>query len=55
MSFRNNKLELKVSTGSLSALDEIKNAIAETASATAELGSANSGQDRATGQIRISR
>jgi len=55
INFRNNRLELQVSAASLSQLDALKNAIAKETAAKAELGSANSGKDRASGQIRISR
>lgn len=55
INFRNNRLELKITAASLSQLDAIKNAIAKEASAKAELSSADSDKDRASGQIRISR
>jgi len=55
INFRNNRLELQVSTASLSQLDDLKQAIAKEAGATAELSSANSDKNRARGQIRISR
>ena len=55
ISFRNDKLELQVSAASLSQLDALKEAIAKAASVKAELRSANSGKDRARGQIHISR
>ena len=55
INFRNNRLELKVSAASLSELDELKNSIAKETAAKAELGSATSDKDRASGQIRISR
>jgi len=55
INFRNNRLELQISTASLSQLDELRQAIGKEAGATAELSSANSDKNRARGQIRVSR
>jgi general secretion pathway protein L len=53
ISFRNNKLELKVTSGSLSQLDALKQAIAKETGSNTELTSADSDKDKARGAISI--